>query len=131
MDLTLEKIWGTDNDGSEYTAFVPFTHPSAPYKTLFVMMICDGRPFTLADRKHAQHRLCELKHRLQMSVTRMMDHLGIADEKAFHEITHNPTLMLEAGNHERWTFALVRLTDSAGFFCDWEHDKFSRVRRID
>ncbi len=127
IDLHDESVWKTDNQGAEYTVSVPCDNPCLRSGAVTVLMVCEGRAFTPEDRDHAQQLLDALPQRLNSIFARMMDLLGIRESSEFHAAKGTPTLMLEAGDHNRWIFALDSVPQDSSLFVEWANDQIVNV----
>ncbi len=127
IDVHEESVWVTDNDGAEYTVSVPFANPRLPLSALTVLMVCDGRDFTPADRENAQQRLDALPQRLDSIFAQMMGLLGVSAVRELQAAKGTPTLMLHAGNPSRWIFAMDTVPQASSLFVEWEHDQIVGV----
>lgn len=123
MDIHNESLWLTDNQGSEYTVTVPFRNPHFPQQALTILMVCEERAFTAEDRSYAQHCLEALPDRLESIFSRVVYLLGI--NQAFESLASKvtPTMILEAGDHKHWTFAMDTLPPAASLFFEGENSR--------
>lgn len=122
MDINSEAVWQTTSRGSAYRVTVPFESPRVPQNALTVMMVCDGAAFSPCDRMHAQQCLDALPHRLDYIFSRVAFFLGFSKGHETLAAKATPTLILEAGNHKRWIFAMDTAPQAASLFVEWEKD---------
>lgn len=104
-DLTLESAWTSGNGGLEYTARLLFAHPRLLPGDLTVLVVCEDHPFTSTDRRNAQHRLDNLGNALDGLLEQAAALLGASNMPEFSKSPTTATLMLTAGNTDRWTVA--------------------------
>ena len=128
MDLRDLAVWDTNDEGDTFTVVVPFAHCRFPwFDKILVGVSCEGRDFTPDDREYAQTRIDVLPHRLERCFAEIMNLLAIDDEEDFHEDMPYPLLILEAGDHRRWTFGLSNEDNEGTVFVGWDIDEVKRV----
>ncbi len=123
MDINNASLWLTDNQGSEYTVTVPFEHPHFPQRALTVLMVCEKRAFTPEDRDYAQQCLDALPLRLACIFSRIVYLLGFSEALESLAAKVTPTMILEAGDHKRWTFAMDTVPPASSLFFELESSR--------
>lgn len=122
-DIHERSRWFTESQGAEYTVTVPFDSPHFPRGALDIRMVCGGIAFTPDDRAYAQRRLDALPRRLEFVFSRLDYLLGARLSLDSQVSRADPALILKAGDHRQWVFAMDIMHQTARLFVEWEESE--------
>ena len=127
-DFSYESAWTTAAGGAERHARIA-TPPESLFggEAVTVTVHCKRGAFSQQDRDHAQRRAESIGRYLELSVGRMVRHLGHKSVRKFVSEHCKPTVLIIGGDKTNWSLSVRHRTQGVSIFCDWKDEEISRV----